>query len=455
MKVISSLGMLKAQWVSGKSSGCIMELVMRGMQQEAFNGVRRTRWAIIRNTYPELKTTTIKTFEHWVPTSVAPVVYTTPINAKWRKKLSDGTDLDMEFIFLAMDSAEDVKKLLSLEITGGYINEAREVPEIIFQNLRGRVGRYPAIEEGCSGPTWAGIIADSNPPQMNHWTYTFFETGTVASLFQKFKQPAAVYWDEESKEWILNPDAENLEFLATNYYRNQLEGNTEDYIRVMLAGEYGMMRAGKPVFPQFSEHKHVAPQIILPIRGVPILLGFDFGLNPACAITQLHHRGIRILDELPATDESLEDFLDTYVIPLLRKKYPGYKFIGSGDPAGKGRSGIDKRTPFDVLSNRGIKAFPALTNSFQRRKECMDWFLARDGGFLISPHCTHHREAYGGGYIYKEQRNNSGVVLDYPDKHNPFSHMMDADQYAALYCKYGLGSRPSGLAQKAPDKHLW
>ena len=53
---------------SGKSVCCVMELLRRAMEQEADeSGVRRTRWAIIRNTYPELKATTIKTFQAWIP----------------------------------------------------------------------------------------------------------------------------------------------------------------------------------------------------------------------------------------------------------------------------------------------------------------------------------------------------------------------------------------------------
>jgi len=58
---------------SGKSSSCCVEIVMRSLQQEPwYDGVRRSRWAIIRNTYPELKSTTIKTWETWFPGNVAP-----------------------------------------------------------------------------------------------------------------------------------------------------------------------------------------------------------------------------------------------------------------------------------------------------------------------------------------------------------------------------------------------
>ena len=47
---------------SGKSVSCCVEIFRRALAQEPNkNGLRRSRWAIIRNTNPQLKTTTIKT----------------------------------------------------------------------------------------------------------------------------------------------------------------------------------------------------------------------------------------------------------------------------------------------------------------------------------------------------------------------------------------------------------
>ena len=44
-------------------------------------------------------------------------------------------DLDLEVIFLALDRPEDVKKLLSLELTGIWINEAREIPKVLLMRV--------------------------------------------------------------------------------------------------------------------------------------------------------------------------------------------------------------------------------------------------------------------------------------------------------------------------------
>jgi hypothetical protein len=55
---------------SGKSGGCVIELVKWAKRQPLVNGKRRARFACIRNTYGQLADTTIKTFLHWLPERV-------------------------------------------------------------------------------------------------------------------------------------------------------------------------------------------------------------------------------------------------------------------------------------------------------------------------------------------------------------------------------------------------
>ena len=47
---------------SGKSVACVMEIMRRAQQQRpGADGIKRSRWAVIRNTYGELRDTTLKT----------------------------------------------------------------------------------------------------------------------------------------------------------------------------------------------------------------------------------------------------------------------------------------------------------------------------------------------------------------------------------------------------------
>ena len=56
---------------SGKSSGCCMEIFRRANEQvPGPNGKKKTRFAIIRNTYRELLDTTAKTWLDWFPEDI-------------------------------------------------------------------------------------------------------------------------------------------------------------------------------------------------------------------------------------------------------------------------------------------------------------------------------------------------------------------------------------------------
>ena len=55
---------------SGKSVTCAIEIVRRAIEQQVSpDGTRKSRWLVVRNTQPELKTTTIKTWLDWFPES--------------------------------------------------------------------------------------------------------------------------------------------------------------------------------------------------------------------------------------------------------------------------------------------------------------------------------------------------------------------------------------------------
>ena len=140
---------------SGKSYGCAAEIMLRAVRQQPSprDGIRYTRFVIVRNTYPELRTTTIKTWQELFPED-------TWGSMRWQPPIShhikiptrgDIPGIDCEVIFMALSSPQDVRKLLSLELTGAWVNEARELPKAVIDGLTHRVGRYPVKSDG--GPS--------------------------------------------------------------------------------------------------------------------------------------------------------------------------------------------------------------------------------------------------------------------------------------------------------------
>ena len=110
---------------SGKSSGCVVEIINRAHQQTPGpDGIRRTRFAVVRNTYQQLRDTTIKTFFDWLPESL----FGTYKKAEHTYTITGFEGVHCEVIFRALDRPEQISNLLSLELTAAWVNEAREVP---------------------------------------------------------------------------------------------------------------------------------------------------------------------------------------------------------------------------------------------------------------------------------------------------------------------------------------
>lgn len=427
---------------SGKSTACVVEIIRRAtLQAKAPDGLRYSRWAVIRNTYPELKTTTIKTWHQWLPPHVG----------RWQAEgppthfLEHG-DLRMEVMFLAMDRPEDVRKALSLEVTGAWINEAREVPRAIVDALTGRLGRYPGPALG--GASWKGLMMDTNAPDTDHWWYKFAEEETPED-WAFFAQPSGMADDaenlenlEQTPETLAWPIARRREHGRT-YYRRVMAGKDQDWINVYVHGQYGYVRDGKPVIPEYRDQVHCQP--CRPVPKVPLMVGIDFGLTPAAIVMQATPGGqIRWLDELATEDMGARRFGE-----LLRAKlqadYPewagprGYGVQFVGDPAGEQRAQSDETTPYQILAALGIPARPAHTNDFAIRREAIAAPLSRivDGvpGLVMDPRCRVARKGLMGGYCYKRVAvMGAERYHDKPDK-TAYSHAVEAGGYGML----GLG----------------
>ena len=137
-----------------RSTGCLIELIRRMCEQEKGpDGIRRTRFAIIRQTLSQIKQTVLKEFYTWAGPITTFKVSENTIYIKFN-------DVESEIHLIPLDDEQDIRRLLSLQLTGAWINEAPEVDVSIVPALCGRLGRYPSKAQG--GPTWFGLIMDGN-----------------------------------------------------------------------------------------------------------------------------------------------------------------------------------------------------------------------------------------------------------------------------------------------------
>ena len=148
---------------SGKSTACCWELWIRAHQQKpAPDGKRYSAFAIVRNSYAQLRDTTLATWLDWFSEERVG-----KFNYSAMEHVISFGDVEMHVLFRSLDRPQDIKKILSLEITGAWFNEAREMPRTVVNRMIDRVGRYPAKRIG--GASWRGVILDTNPPDDGHW----------------------------------------------------------------------------------------------------------------------------------------------------------------------------------------------------------------------------------------------------------------------------------------------
>jgi len=434
---------------SGKSAASVMEILRRCIAMpKAPDGKRKSRWAIIRNTRPQLKDTTFKTWCDWIPPGTL---------GRWKESemmfVLEFADVYAEILFRPLDSPEDVQRVLSLELTGAWINEAREIPLEILMALMGRLQRYPRREE--VPVYWSGIIADTNPPEMDSTWYKIIE-----HVPQIDEEPESVI---ECASYIqpsgLSPEAENVEFLAPQYYEKLAKGKTSDWVDVYIKGEYAKSQSGKPVYTkQFKYDRHIS-RAPLPINPyLPIIIGHDFGRTPAAVFIQVQPDGrIFCLRESVSFDMGLKTFNLRHTKPMLINHFQQNPGIFCGDPAGVRQSDTDDNTCFKELKatfkpENGYTVKACHTNDpivrINAVGDVLSQFPDGDPLFLVDPSCKWVIEGLRSKYRYAKKQG-SLDHHDKPDKNN-WSHVMDALQYALLFANHKYSASDYSLMALTP-----
>jgi len=388
---------------SGKSVAVVIELFKHALL------MKNSRTVCVRKTYRMLKDTVIKTFFEWVPKSAgkwseADLTFEmpTPFGGTW------------EVLFRSADSPDDIDKFRGLELTTYWLDEAQELAQDVKLILDGRLS-YPA---GSPSTVFKSMLT-TNPCDTEHWIYR---------MFVKDPLPGHAYWRQSARE---NPH------LHKEYY-DALEANYRDrpeLKRRYVDGEWGAIFSGQPVYKEdFHWDTHVSKEHLVPVPDVVLHRGWDFGLTPACIVTQVNPNGQwMVLRELWSDDSSIDEFADG-VIEFCNREYPHFKYEDVGDPAGRARSATDETSCMDILASKQIWCTAAETNALIPRLEAVKRRLTKTAKgrprLIIDPRCSRLIDGFSGGYKYSE-RGNTSTFQDKPEK-NVYSHIHDALQYAAL-----------------------
>ena len=416
---------------SGKSFACIMELFRRAVEQEPdAKGVRPTRFAIIRNTLQQIKQTCLSDIRSYLEDLANFKVSDSTIYFDF--PLPDGTRVQSEWLLMPIDTQEDTRRLLSLQLTGVWASEFRELEYSIVAAALGRVGRFPSVARVA--PTWQGLIAESNPfAEGSDWHEHLYLD--LPSNWSFYRQPGG-----------LSPKAEYVSpQVAEEYYLRLMEGHNDEWIRVHVHAEFGDDLSGQPVYKHsFDKERHGVPNLKVN-PGRPLMICVDLGRTPTALIAQVNPSGsLVIFKEVIGEDIGLTGFLDDMLRPaLLRRPFSGVPLFCTIDPAGAVKSQLTEESSLDIFEEAGFQVECAITNNLTTRLNTSEKLLYQNRGdapaVMIDPdECPMLIKALI--YEYKYKRRKTGDMEDKPNKNHPWSDLADAFQYGCL----GMQSNLSG-----------
>ena len=202
-------------------------------------------------------------------------------------------------------------------------------------------------------------------------------------------------------------------------------GKTPEWVKVYIHGRYGFVSDDKAIFPEFNEQAHV--KAIEPIPGRTIYRGYDFGLMPACSLSQILPDGRwLVFDEIVSEDMGIDAFSDNVLEHCSRSFRGPVEYEDIGDPAGEQRAQTDERTCFEIMQSKGIDIRPGLQTlaiRFKSMRKPMRTLVGGEAQFVLHPRCKVLRKALLGAYHFRQLSTNSEKYSNKPEKNKIEPHL--------------------------------
>lgn len=416
-------------------------------------------WLFIRDTFENLQRTTMSEFFFWFPDGIWGKYHAGKKCFEWD---TARTGMEGKVYFLGVEDDQDAGKIASMPLAGVAIDEpspavgsSSGVAEFVFDTALAQL-RQP-------GMNWYAAKLAQNNPDESHWTYRrFWDPGTPGVA------DAELPPSQESgfRAWqTRNP--ENTDNLPAGYY-DRLErtwSHREDLLRRFVHGRHGYQQVGRAVTPQWSDDLHLADGL-KPVKGVPLQIGYDGGLNPTYVISQVTPLGDwLILESSVGEGIGMYELIRDVLKPSLTSRYRGFEYRHIGDPSLKNPDqSSSQQSAARVITKElggGFIKGPVRTHE---RIDPLQAVLSRQrhGRGIVQVDKTHAREvwhALRGGYHYHVTR--SGQVGNVVK--NIHSHPGEACGYLAAVL-FPLGqiqhkgrvktSRPGGYYDTSPGTSL-
>lgn len=416
---------------SGKSAAGCWKVYRRALAaSEIYDTALRA--VVIRDTYTNLRDSTLKTWFEWFPDKSAAGFFHVS-TATYHLRTPDGRE--HEVLFRHGKDAGDASNFLSTEFGCIFLEEV--VPAFAKSGLIS-----PGISEDLydtaimrlsqRGILHPVIILTCNPPTPQHWVNRRILQQKIADLQA---DGVAVYFF---------PAAENEANLRPGYYdelRRLLRGQTTTIAR-FVEGQIVAIYPGVAVYQKnFNSKIHVVDRLDFdPAR--PVLTFWDNPPTPACLIAQVDRWG-----RLCIFKELIGGFVDGRIVEAvgaseftdlvkleLQENFKGFK-LGTAwvDPAHRAPSNTESKTPVQILNEKGFKdvRFGAVDN--MSRQEAVRNLLGKNLSGepairILRSGCPVTIEGMAGGYVFGSGTDGKRLTGAGPLK-NEFSHPVNALEY--------------------------
>ncbi len=386
-------------------------------------------WAMIRDTWENLRDTTLEEFLTWFPDGRAGQFTKSTKTWNWNES---AVGFPGRIYWLGMDVEQDASKLQSRKLAGICIDEPAPAA------LQGGVSEF-IFDAGLTrlrqkGMKWYGCKLAENNPDEGHWTHRrFVEPGWKGDPTIKIPP-----MQTRGFSFFQTVRPENLKNLPDGYYelmgKRYEEAGRLDLKARFAEGEFGFQQPGEPVTPEFNRAIHVKPS--LAVLDTQIYLCWDFGLNPTCLITQISPMSNWLFHEAYVGDGDVGTYelIQDVIKGRIEERFKGLPIAHYGDPMGKMReqSSAENTAVRVIKSELGGRYYPGPA-TWQPRRDAARRVLGllRGGSGLVQIDEKRAKplwHALRGGWHY--QRHANSIISQQPRK-DIHSHPGDAFSYGA------------------------
>lgn len=457
---------------SGKTSAALIRALKRAQSQpEKYHPLR---WAVIRDTRKNIGMTVARTIKHWCPP---------PFGSVWRGKPEEPESCTIyvdkkplvHFDFFGVNSPADHDRFQSYEASGGvWLEEpcplatntefiASGVAESVLASAVTclRAAPYPTVQ------------ITFNPPSADHWTAQlwhlpgFEAAGDMEGdmpeqqrlLREEIRENSAVFMMRRGENAA---EKESPGYTERNRQILLATGRTDLYAR-LVEGRLGYAQVGERVTPEFNG-SHTAPGLQV-IPHLPMILSFDYGLNPSCIAAQVSPQGYLLVHRAwTRSNIGMKQLLQQDVQPWLTQQ-PTNTWWYCGGPEAREREQSDSEETalkmiITILGPAPYKAGPV---SWSSRKEALKDALTRTPGGITWVRVNPQAAALlvrtlDGGWHYPTDSQGHVRSEGQPNKASQWDHLGDAFSHlcAVLLRKTDASSRsiPKNDAQRLRAQHV-